>query len=94
MGSRKSVLARFCGRIINLAVLGALGWGAWAVYSHKYPDSADSFRSSQSTGFNCRRALTHLAADYKCRDSASCTLSPDQLVDLRQREIDIGQNCN
>ena len=80
--------------IVNLAVLAALGWAAWYGYTNWVAASSDSGTAVDTSGYNCRIALAKLAQDYKCRDAANCTLSEEELADLKEREIAIEKNCN
>ena len=80
--------------IKNLAVFAFLGGIAWYAYSQLAPPSSEGSDFSPKAEFNCRRALTELAEDYKCRDSSSCELTSDELRDLKQLEADIDRECN
>lgn len=88
------MLTKLLGRILNLAVLAGLGWAAWYGYTHWLPASSDSGDREQAATFNCRQALARLAEDQACRSSASCTLTSDELAEMKTREADIEQHCN
>ncbi len=78
----------------SLVVLAAIVWVAWYAYSQW--DSTPSVASddTQVATFNCGRALAELANDYACRDSDTCSLSSDELRDLKPREADIERFCD
>ena len=80
--------------VINLAVLAVLGSVAWHAYSQLEPVPSSVSASVEANSFNCRTALAHLAKDYACRDSDSCSMTRDQLTDLENREANIEQFCN
>ena len=78
----------------NLMVVAILGWVAWYAYSQLQPVPSVVDNTVEGASFNCRKALAMLADDYKCRNSSTCTMTSDELDDLRQRETDIEKNCN
>ena len=79
---------------MNVLVLAALGWAAWYGYTHLTATSDETNTSARPAQYNCRQALAKLAADYKCRDAATCTLSSEQLAALVDRELAIAEHCN
>ena len=94
MGKPKSVLARLWGLVTSLAAIAVLGWAAWYAYSHWGPASSGGVDSVQGTAFNCRKALAELATDYACMNSDACTMTQDELSELKNREAEIEQYCN
>ena len=88
------MLAKLLEKIMSLAVLAALGWAAWYGYTHWNATSTDSGDRPQTSSFNCRQALARLAEDEACRSSDSCTLTNDELAQMKKRESDIEQHCN
>ena len=94
MAKSNSVLGKLWNFVTSLAVIAAIGWGAWYGYSNWGPSSSSVSDSQQGFGFNCRHALARLAEDYACRDSDACTMTSDELSDLKKREADIEENCN
>lgn len=80
--------------ILNLIVLAALGYAGWYGYTNWAATSSDSVTATPTSGYNCRAALARLATDYECRDAAGCTLSDEELADLKERELAIEKNCN
>ncbi len=88
------MLGKLLEKITTLAVLAALAWAAWYVYSHWTDTSSGTDSTAQETGFNCRQAVAKLAQDYACRNSDSCTLTSDELTDMKNREVDIEKYCN
>jgi hypothetical protein len=87
-------MAKLVKMIGNLAVLAALGWAAWYGYTNWVAASSDSGTAADTGGYNCRLALAKLAQDYACREDASCTLSDEEIVALKEREMAIEENCN
>ena len=87
-------MAKLVKMIGNLAVLAALGWSAWYGYTKWVEASSGTSTSTDSGGYNCRHALAKLAQDYRCREDAGCTLSDEELVALKEREMAIEKNCN
>ncbi len=94
MHKPKSVLAQLGGWVTNLAVVAAFSWIAWYAYSHIEPASSADSDSRQGAIFNCKRALAERESDYACMNSNSCTMTPDELTEMNNREADIEQNCN
>ena len=88
------MLGKLLEKITSLAILAALGWAAWYGYSNWTTASSSSTGPAQEAAFNCRQALARLAEDYACRDSDSCTLTNDELIDIENREADIERHCN
>ncbi len=80
--------------IKNLAVLAVLAWIGWYGYSQLKPVPTVEDRAVEGASFNCRQALNKLAEEYACRDSGSCSMTSDELADLKQRELDIEKYCN
>ena len=78
----------------SLIALAVLAWLAWYGYSRWDSAPSDVSEPNQGSAFNCRQALAKLAADYKCRNSESCTLTRDEQAEMRKREADIEQFCN
>lgn len=78
----------------NLVVVAVLGWVAWYAYSQLQPVPSVADNTVEGASFNCRKALAMLADDYNCRDSSACTMTPDELDDLKRRESGIEKNCN
>ncbi len=94
MGRPKSLLATLWDRVTGLAAVAVLAWVAWYAYSLWDPASSGVSDSVQGAAFNCRKALADLATDYACMNSDTCTLTRDELTELRNREADIEQYCN
>jgi len=90
----KSALAQLGGWVTNLAVVAAIGWIAWYAYSQIEPASSDRSNSDQGAIFNCKSALAERESDYACIDSDTCTMTPDELAEMKDREADIEQNCD
>ena len=88
------MLGKLLEKIMTMAVLVALGWAAWYVYSHWNTEPSSSPDPAQAATYNCRQALARLAEDYACRDSDACTLTSDESAAMKNRELDIDQNCN
>jgi len=88
------MLAKLLKNVMNLAVLAALGWAAWYGYTHWVAAQTGSPASAQGTAFNCRQALARHAEDQACRTSDSCSMTSDELAQMKQRESDIEQYCN
>jgi len=80
--------------IKNLAVLAVLAWIGWYGYSQLKPVPTVEDSAVEGASFNCRQALNKLAEEYACRDSGSCSMTSDELADLKQRELDIEKYCN
>ena len=81
-------------KLLNLAVLVALASAGWYSYT-QLGDTTDRKQEPTRQGrFNCRQALAKLAEETACRASVACTLSDEELADMRQREADIAQHCN
>ena len=80
--------------IKNLVVGAILAWVAWYGYSQLKPAPRVADSAVVGASFNCRQALNMLAEEYACRDSASCSMTTDELADLKQRELDIEEYCN
>ena len=80
--------------IKNLVVIAVLAWIGWYAYSQLKPAPRVADTAVEGASFNCRQALNKLAEDYACRDSGSCSMTTDELADLRQRESDIEKYCN
>ena len=93
MRKPKSALAQLGGWVTNLAVVAAFSWTAWYAYSHIQPASSGNSDSKQGATFNCKRALAERESDYACINSNSCSMTPDELTDMNNREADIEQNC-
>lgn len=94
MGKQKSVLATLWDWVTSLAAVAVLGWVAWYAYSLWDPESSGENNSVQGATFNCRKALAELARDYACRNSDSCTMTSDELTELKNREANIEKYCN
>ncbi len=90
----KSVLARLWDCVKNLAAAAVLGWIGWYAYSQWDPASPGVTDSKQGATFNCGRAVAERESDYACIDSDSCTMTPDELTEMKNREADIDQYCN
>ena len=88
------MLAKLWDGIKSLLALAVLAWIAWYGYSLWDPASSGASNSQQTAAFNCRKALADLATDYTCMNSDSCTLTSDELTELKNREADIEQYCN
>ena len=88
------MLGKLLEKITSLVVLAALAWAAWYVYAHWIVESSSTSDPVQTAGFNCRQAVAKLAKDYACRNSDSCTLTSDELTDMKNREVDIEKYCN
>ena len=82
------------GWVTSLATVAVLGWVAWYAYSLWDPAASVANNAVEGASFNCRKALAMLAEDYACRDSGSCTMTFDELRDLKNREMDIEKYCN
>ena len=69
------------------------GSGVWldSQWDSASPGVTDS---KQGTTFNCGRAVAERESDYACIDSNSCTMTPDELTEMKNREADIDQYCN
>jgi len=90
----KSALAQLGGWVTNLAVVAAISWTAWYAYSHFEPASSDRSDSDQGATFNCKRALAERESDYACVESDSCTMTSDELAELKSLEAEINEHCN
>ena len=88
------MLGKLLEKLTSLAILAALGWGAWYGYSHWSAASSSSTGPAPEAAFNCRQAVARLAEDYACRNSDSCTMTDNDLIDLENREADIERYCN
>ena len=88
------MLAKILEKLMSLVVLAAIIWAAWYGYTHWIGASTDSGGATPTTAFNCRQGLARLAEDQACRSSNSCSMTDDEVAQMRQREIDIEQNCN
>ncbi len=78
----------------NLVVVAVLGWVAWYAYSQLQPVPSVADNTVEGASFNCRKALAMLTDDYNCRDSSACTMTSDELDDLKRRESGIEKNCH
>ncbi len=94
VGKQRSVLATLWDWVKSLAALAVIGWVSWYAYSLWNPDSSGESNFVQGATFNCRKALAELATDYACRNSDSCTMTRDELIELKNREADIEKYCN
>ena len=94
MGNSTSVLGMLWGWVKSLAVLAGLGWVAWYAFSLWNPTSPGISDSETGTTFNCRKALKERESDYACLESDSCTMTSDEMAELKAREADIDQHCN
>ena len=94
MRKRKSVLAKLWDWITSLVAIAVLGGIAWYAYSLWDPTPPSVSDSEQGPRFNCKRAFAERESDYACVASESCTMSPDELAEMENREADIDQNCN
>ncbi len=94
MNKPKSVLAKLWGFVKSVAALALLGWIAWYAYLHFEPVSSGVIDSEQATAFNCRRAYAKRDSDYACIKSDSCTMTSDELADLKSLEAEIDEHCN
>jgi len=90
----KSGLAKLWDFVKNLAVAAVLGWIGWYAYSQWKPASPGVSDSKPGTTFNCGRAVAERESDYACIESDSCTLTPDEMTEMNNREADIDQHCN
>ena len=93
MPKSKSVLATLGGWITNLAVAAAISWTVWYAYSHIEPKSSGTSESRQGATFNCKRALTERDSDYACIESDSCTMTSNELAELKNLEAEIDEHC-
>ena len=94
MRKQKSALATLWGWITNLAAIAVLGWIAWYAYSQLEPTSSGGSNSDQGTKYNCRKALAERESDDACLESDSCTMTPDELTEMKDRQADIEEHCN
>ena len=94
MGKPKSILATLWGLVTSVAAIAVLGWAAWYAYSHWGPASSEVSDSVQGAAFNCKKALAELATDYACMTATTCTMTQDEMSELKNREVDIEQYCN
>jgi hypothetical protein len=78
----------------SLVTIAIIAWAGWYGYSQLKPTPSVVDNTVEGASFNCRQALSKLAKDYACRDSASCTMTSDELTDLKNRETDIEKYCN
>jgi hypothetical protein len=93
MRQPKSALASLWGGVKNLAVTAVLGWIGWYAYSQWDPAPPGVTDSKQEATFNCGRAVSERESDYACIDSNSCSMTPDELTELKNREADIDRYC-
>ena len=94
MRKPKSVSTRLWDCVKNLAAAAVFGWIGWYLYSQWDSASPSVTDSKQGTTFNCGRAVAERESDYACIDSNSCTMTPDELTEMKNREADIDQYCN
>ena len=94
MRKSKSGSGNLLRSVTNLAVLAVLGSVAWHAYSQLEPVPSTVSNTVQANAFNCRTALAHLAKDYACKESDACSMTRDQLTDLKNREANIEKFCN
>ena len=94
MPKRDSALAKLWNSVTSLAVLAALAWIAWYGYSQLEPTSSEVREPGQKAKYNCRKALAERESDYACVNSDSCTMTPDELIEMKNRDADIDKNCN
>ena len=94
MGNSNSVLGKLWDGVKSLVALTVFGAIAWYGYSLWDPVSPGASNSRQGAAFNCRKALADLATDYTCINSDSCSLTPDEQTQLKNREADIERHCN
>lgn len=80
--------------LVNLLVLVAFGAAAWYGYSNFVGLPSGDDEAADAQGFNCRSALSRLAQDYKCRDTADCSFSSEDEAALKRLETDIERYCN
>ena len=80
--------------LLNLLVLVALGAAAWSGYTNFIAFQPGGDETAETQGFNCRAALSRLAEDYKCRDTADCSFSGEDEAALKRLETDIERYCN
>jgi hypothetical protein len=81
-------------KLVDIIVLGLIGYAAWYGYSHFVSGSPEASGPLTTQNFNCRQALATLAQETACQSSAACTLTSNEIDAMHQRERDIHENCN
>jgi hypothetical protein len=74
-----------------IAILGAIFWAAYSVWNSS-PSGANETVAGAS--FNCRRALADEATGYPCMNSKSCSMSDDEVAELKQLQASINKYCD
>ena len=94
MNKQNSVFAKLWGFVKSVATLALLGWIGWYAYSNLDPVSPSVVDSEQGTKYNCRRAYAKRDSDYACMQSDSCTITSDEMAELKSLEAEIDEKCN